>query len=281
MVKAIKGVGSLFDRPPPTPTETLSRLTAQAAAGTLSIQDIPGCETAKRAMEIAAIGNHPAALMGETDTDRHLLGLLAIAFLQSGVPVTMVSPADEPEIAVYRAIPDVDFMLPPPAERTASLIARIAATKPRVAELHVDHLARHLLDEGKLRGVIGEAGQARVIRVAHTIAAMDGARMTIRRHVAEALSYVYPFADSAPPVDFLPINTAPRDGTVIEVAAFDSKGQLEASADMRWRDDTTNGLFSGVVGFWITPDWPGSDSLTWNESDPDAAPTHWRPVRTN
>lgn len=281
MVKAIKGVGSIFDRPPPTPAETLARLTAQAAAGTLSIQDIPGCETAKRAMEIAAIGNHTAALMGQTDTDRHLLGLLAIAFRQSGAPVTMVSPADAPEVAVYCAIPDVDFMLPPPAERTATILARIAATKPRVTELQVDHPARQLLGEAKLRGVIDDACEARVVRVSHTIAATEGARMTLRRHIAEALSYVYPHADGAPPADYLPISTAPRGGTLVKLAAFDAKGQLEVSVKMCWQADARNPLFPGIVGFWVTPDFPGPHSFTWNESDPDAAPTHWQPVRTN
>jgi hypothetical protein len=83
------------------------------------------------------------------------------------------------------------------------------------------------------------------------------------------------------PEDFLPIHTAPRDGTLVKLAAFDAKGQLDVSVEMRWQADAKNALFPGVVGFWITPDFPGPHSFTWNESDPDAGPTHWRPVRTN
>nr|WP_295828262.1 hypothetical protein [uncultured Azospirillum sp.] len=89
-------------------------------------------------------------------------------------------------------------------------------------------------------------------------------------------------APAAPtPDDFLPISTAPRDGTLVKLAAFDAKGRLDASVKMRWKADARNPLFPGVVGFWVTPDFPGPHSFTWNESDPDAAPTHWRPVRTN
>ncbi|WP_376959679.1 hypothetical protein ABNQ39_07150 [Azospirillum sp. A26] len=83
------------------------------------------------------------------------------------------------------------------------------------------------------------------------------------------------------PEDFLPIHTAPRDGTLVKLAAFDAKGQLDASVEMRWQADAKNALFPGITGFWVTPDFPGPHSFTWNESDPDAAPTHWRPVRTN
>lgn len=76
--------------------------------------------------------------------------------------------------------------------------------------------------------------------------------------------------------NFQPIGTAPRDGSLIDLAAFDNKGQIEVSVAMRWQADATNGMFPGVVGFWVTPDWPASSSYTWNEADPDAAPTHWR-----
>ncbi|RJF81671.1 hypothetical protein D3877_16240 [Azospirillum cavernae] len=82
-------------------------------------------------------------------------------------------------------------------------------------------------------------------------------------------------------VDFLPIHTAPRDSTVIELAAFDSNGRPDMVIEMRWQADAENALFPGIVGFWVTPDHPGPHSLTWNESDPAGAPTHWRPARTN
>ncbi len=80
---------------------------------------------------------------------------------------------------------------------------------------------------------------------------------------------------------YQPFSTAPRDGTPIELLALDSKGQVEARVIMCWDVNATNGMFPGVAGFWVTPDWPGPQSFTWNDRDPDGAPTHWRPVRKN
>lgn len=62
------------------------------------------------------------------------------------------------------------------------------------------------------------------------------------------------------------IETAPRDGTVIEVAA-DACG----SFPMRWNPKGFNPLASRKPGLWEIPD----GSMTWTEDD-GAGPTHWR-----
>lgn len=71
---------------------------------------------------------------------------------------------------------------------------------------------------------------------------------------------------------WLPIHTAPRDGTIVLLAGLDDRGEVEVSAPMRWNPTRENGLFPGVVGFWELSD----GSMTWH--DEEHGPTHWQPV---
>lgn len=74
--------------------------------------------------------------------------------------------------------------------------------------------------------------------------------------------------------DWNPIETAPRDGTVVAITAFDDGDQLETWY-MQWDEELTNEMFApGTVGMWVTP----SGQYTWREGD--GGPTHWRPLRT-
>jgi hypothetical protein len=73
---------------------------------------------------------------------------------------------------------------------------------------------------------------------------------------------------TAEATDWLPIHTAPRDGTLIWISDMDGH-----TAPMRWNAERENGLFPGVVGFWELSD----GSMTWNEEG-DLGPTHWRPI---
>jgi hypothetical protein len=65
-----------------------------------------------------------------------------------------------------------------------------------------------------------------------------------------------------------PIETAPRDGTLIEVHDPDVGG-----APMRWNPEGFNPLVSKKPGIWETSD----KSLTWCEDD-GYGPTMWRPL---
>lgn len=74
--------------------------------------------------------------------------------------------------------------------------------------------------------------------------------------------------------DWHPIATAPKDGRVIELTSFFDDGEWFGEIwPMQWGHIQRNGLIPGKKGMWVTPD----GAVTWDDSDPDGAPTHWRP----
>ena len=68
--------------------------------------------------------------------------------------------------------------------------------------------------------------------------------------------------------DMRPIETAPRDGTLVEVFHEDV-----GSFMMRWNAIGWNQLVSVEPGIWKAPD----GVFTWCE-DRDFGPSHWRPA---
>jgi hypothetical protein len=75
-------------------------------------------------------------------------------------------------------------------------------------------------------------------------------------------------------IDWQTIESAPKDGTIIEIGwKFPENERMQEWFTMQWGTIKKNGLFPGVVGMWVSPD----GSFTWNDQDPDGAPTHWRP----
>jgi len=71
------------------------------------------------------------------------------------------------------------------------------------------------------------------------------------------------------------IESAPKDGTVV-VLTWMEGGEPQEQWPMQWGHIKRNGLFPGKVGMWTTSD----GSITWNDSNPDGAPTHWMPLPT-
>ncbi len=112
------------------------------------------------------------------------------------------------------AVSAADLTLPPPAEGSSQVAARVAAARARqadrYAELSPEHPIRTNAEaDGKLLEQVAEPGEAgqrllteatekmrlsargyhRVLRVARTIADMEGTERVARTHVAEALSF--------------------------------------------------------------------------------------------
>ncbi len=109
-----------------------------------------------------------------------------------------------------QAVSAADLVLPPPAEGSAEVAARVAAARAIQTERYRDHAARTNAEiEGDLleaaatpddpgRTLLAQASEAmrlsargytRVLRVARTIADLNGVEQVGRTHVAEALSY--------------------------------------------------------------------------------------------
>ncbi|SFP51244.1 Magnesium chelatase, subunit ChlI [Sphingomonas rubra] len=108
------------------------------------------------------------------------------------------------------AVTAADLVLPPPAEGSAEVAARVAAARAVQAERYRDHPVRTnaeadgpLLDavatpDEQGRRLLAQAAEAmrltargytRILRVARTIADLAGSDAATRLHVAEALSY--------------------------------------------------------------------------------------------
>lgn len=103
-----------------------------------------------------------------------------------------------------------DLSLPPPAEGSAEVAARVAAARKRQAHRHAgtpartnaeldgdlldrfatpDDAGRALLAEAAAAMRLSARGYTRVLRVARTIADLGDAEGVTRLHVAEALGY--------------------------------------------------------------------------------------------
>jgi magnesium chelatase family protein len=109
-----------------------------------------------------------------------------------------------------QAVSAADLVLPPPAEGSAEVRARVAAARAIQTVRYADEAARtnaeadgELLDKvatpdepgRKLLAQAAEAmrltarGYTRILRVARTIADLSGSETVTRIHIAEALSY--------------------------------------------------------------------------------------------
>ena len=112
------------------------------------------------------------------------------------------------------AVSPADLALPPPAEDSAAVARRVTAARKRQAQryarlpedrrIHInaeadgglldevaepDSEGRALLVRAAERLKLSARGYHRVLRVARTLADLEGAAVVGRRHIAEALSY--------------------------------------------------------------------------------------------
>lgn len=70
--------------------------------------------------------------------------------------------------------------------------------------------------------------------------------------------------------DYRPIETAPKDGTVVLLRA-DNEGPFL----MYWDAALVNPLVGPEPGVWVLE----GGGLTWCDRDPAVGPTHWAPRR--
>jgi len=111
------------------------------------------------------------------------------------------------------AVSAADLILPPPAEGSAEVAARVAAARDRQRQRYaqagapqvrtnaeapaavleqvaqLDNAGQTLLREAAETMQLSARGYHRVLRVARTLADLDGAAAISRLHLAEALSY--------------------------------------------------------------------------------------------
>jgi hypothetical protein len=71
--------------------------------------------------------------------------------------------------------------------------------------------------------------------------------------------------------DYRPINTAPRDGSIVWLIA--EEYNEDCPYPMFWNPSGFNPLVSSKPGIWELE----GGGMTWCEEDPKGSPTHWKP----
>lgn len=73
------------------------------------------------------------------------------------------------------------------------------------------------------------------------------------------------------------IGSAPKDGSLILLTAFEDDGEQSETHEMQWAHIQRNGLFPGAIGMWTHP----SGAYTWNDDGEGGGPTHWSPTHAD
>lgn len=165
-------------------------LDAYAKATITDMGDIHGQEAAKRALEIAATGNHTVTIDGPDLDVRHL----TTAFSSIAGDPRRIVPKDGEIRIVINPTSAADLILAPPTASTTRMLERITAASRRLDGVG-DEVVDYQLDQaGEALWKAAIEKDARfcrdaVLSVARSIAALDGAPAIGRLQIAESLSY--------------------------------------------------------------------------------------------
>jgi hypothetical protein len=79
-------------------------------------------------------------------------------------------------------------------------------------------------------------------------------------------------------MEWQPIETAPRDGRLVELTWMENDKPQEIYP-MCWNLFAENKIVQDGKGLWAMHNQnTGQIMATWTEADPEGGPTHWRPI---
>jgi len=148
----------------------------------LRLDEIPGQEQAKRAVEVACAGGHSIAFIGE---DTETAWQLAQWSLQHGAKAAYLESAPYADITVEVAPSYPDNPRPEPDE---NILQRIGE-KVDGSSFEMDKYAKELLEMAERRFRLTHNQQRRLVRVAQTIAGLDRYAVVQPEHIAESIQY--------------------------------------------------------------------------------------------
>lgn len=157
-----------------------------ADVGGSRMEDVAAQETAKRALEIAAAGNHSIALIG----DETAIADLAAAYPSiGGDPATIRRDRDADIVIKVEPTSAAEREFAENGETAEEILSRVEKGRKHLPSVGEDpeQKATTLLDDA-IRNY-GFIDKNAVLRVAKTIAALDELDSMGRIHIAEALSY--------------------------------------------------------------------------------------------
>lgn len=161
--------------------ERAGKVKEESAA--LDLGKVPGQHAPKRALEVAAAGNHKVMMVG----DEAAIKELAAAYPSVGGSLDTLTSGDADVAIEVLPITEADRRFAMPTEAAAVILKRVNAARQHKVGGGLTSQAEKLLADAKQQ--IPSLDLDAVRRVAISIAALDGVDDVGRVHVAEAISY--------------------------------------------------------------------------------------------